>query len=146
MEKLWLLWKKHREGLLYLVFGGLTTVVNYLVYAAACFLLPEQGTTLPNLIAWVLSVAFAYVTNRIWVFQSRAHGLAEGLREISAFVGARVFTLVLETLVLWVLVDWMGLPNLPIKLAANVLVIVLNYVLSKFWIFKPKACSSGSKS
>lgn len=132
------LYQKYREAVLYLIFGGLTTVVNYIVYLAAGNLLPVTATTIPNLIAWVVSVLFAYFTNCVWVFRSEARGLASRARELVSFAGARVFTLLLETAILWLAVDVMGLPNLLIKLAANVLVIVLNYVFSKFWIFKKK--------
>lgn len=136
MNKLRMQWEKNREALLYLFFGVLTTAVNYLVYVLVCWALPSFATTLPNLIAWVLSVLFAYVTNRTWVFRSAVCGAAACLREMVSFFGARVATLVLETVILWLCVDMLALPNLPIKLAANVLVIVLNYVLSKVWIFK----------
>lgn len=130
--------QKYREGVLYLFFGGLTTAVNYIVYMACYYFLPVTATTVPNLIAWVGSVLFAYLTNRTWVFRSETRGLAGYLRELASFAGARVFTLLVETAVLWLAVDSLGLPNLPVKILANILVIVLNYFLSKFWIFKKK--------
>lgn len=134
--KLTELYRKHREAVLYLVFGGLTTAINYIVYAGCFLILPVVATTIPNLIAWVVSVLFAYLTNRTWVFHSRAKGAGPITREISAFTGARVFTLVLETLLLRLTVDVLGWPNLILKLLVNVLVIVLNYLFSKLWIFK----------
>lgn len=122
----------------YLFFGGLTTIVNYAVYAGCFWLHPFSATTIPNVIAWVVSVAFAYLTNRRWVFQSRANGAADVLREISFFTGSRVVTLLLETATLRVCVDMLGMPNLWVKLAANVLVILLNYLFSKFLVFQKR--------
>lgn len=134
-RKLHALYCRHREGILYLFFGGLTTAVNYLTYTACWYLLLPEATTVPNFIAWVVSVLFAYLTNRAWVFHSGARGAAALGRELASFAGARVATLLVETAILWGLVDRLGLPNLPVKLAATVLVILLNYLLSKFWIF-----------
>lgn len=146
IKKLWELFQKHREALLYLIFGGLTTVLNYLVFVLCSRLLPVETTTIPNLIAWVVAVLFAYATNRIWVFQSAAQGFGAVVRELAAFAGARVFTLVLEMAILWIFVDYLGLLDLVVKIAANVLVIVLNYVFSKLWIFKKKIDPANEKN
>lgn len=129
-------YQKYREAILYLVFGGLTTLVNYLVYALAFEIFPTAATALPNLLAWVVAVLFAYVTNRTLVFGSKVRGVSARLRELLSFAGARVATLLLETAILYVAVDRMRFPNLLVKLLANVLVVVLNYLLSKFWIFR----------
>jgi putative flippase GtrA len=90
----------------------------------------------PNILAWIGAVLFAYVTNRTWVFRSEASGGAAVAREIVTFAGARVFTLVMEIAILWFSVDYLGFPNLLMKILCGVLVVVLNYVFSKLWIFK----------
>lgn len=142
IQRLLNLYHKHSEAILYLFFGGLTTVVNYIVYLGGSWLLPVTTTTIPNLIAWVISVLFAYLTNRLWVFRSEVRGFGPQCRELVAFAGARVFTLVLESVILWGLVDMLHWSNLLVKLGANVLVIVLNYVFSKLWIFKKRPSPS----
>jgi putative flippase GtrA len=131
------LFHKYREGILYLFFGGLTTLVNYIIYIAYFWVIdPKSTTVIPNVLAWIGAVLFAYVTNRTWVFRSEATGASAISREILAFAGARVFTLVLETAILWVTVDYLALPNLLMKLLCSVIVVVLNYVFSKLWVFK----------
>ena len=137
MDKLKLLYHKHREVLLYLIFGGLTTVVNYGVYLLCARLLPVDATTVPTAIAWVLSVLFAYATNRAWVFRSKTRGAAV-VREMAAFFGARVFSGLLDVAIMWAAVDRMGYNDLVVKLLSNVLVILINYFLSKFLIFRKK--------
>lgn len=129
-------YKKHKDVLLYLFFGVLTTAINYLVF----WLLGENMAGLnvhaANIIAWIIAVAFAYVTNRTWVFKEHA-GDARGIvREIAEFAGGRLFTLGFEELMLLVFVTWLGFKELIIKLIAAVGVIILNYVISKLIVFK----------
>ena len=131
------IWLKIKEYFLYLLFGGLTTVVNYAVYLLLLYVFKMQSVLLVNAIAWVAAVAFAYVTNKIWVFESKAKGI-QVLREIGEFVLGRLLTLGIEELMLWVFCDIMNLNNIVIKLIASVVTIVLNYVFSKFIIFKKK--------
>ncbi|MDR2355577.1 MAG: GtrA family protein [Clostridiales Family XIII bacterium] len=134
--------KKHTELVSYIFFGALTTLVGFGTYAAAYYVLPVRGTTPSNLVSWVAAVLFAYCTNRKWVFQSEATGLQNVLKELLSFGSARLFALLAETFLLWLLVDRLYMPNLPVKLVLNVLVVVLNYLLSKFWVFK-KAKGTG---
>ncbi len=136
--------KKYREQLAYLFFGGVTTAVNILTYALLHTVLHMQSD-LANAIAWAVSVAVAYVTNRRWVFESRSRGKAM-LREFAAFVGGRAVTGVLDEGIMHVAVEVIGprlipaparnLWDLGVKVASNVLVILLNYVFSKRFIFK----------
>ena len=145
MEKLKALLVKYREQLLYLFFGGVTTVINIAAYA----LCARAGlpTWLSNAVAWILAVLAAYVTNRIWVFQSRNRGMAL-VKEFSSFVGCRVATGVMDEAIMVLGVDRLGplvapgrleLWGLGVKVFSNVLVIVLNYVFSKLFIFKKKS-------
>ena len=131
------LMKKYREVILYLIFGVLTTLVNIVSY----FLLTDIAGVnylLSNVIAWVLSVLFAYGTNRVWVFQSQAKGTAAILKEMVSFFGARLFSGGLDMGIMFVCVSLIGLPDGVIKILSNVLVIVLNYLFSKLWIFKKR--------
>ena len=149
METIRALLHKHRELVSYVFWGVMTTVVNYVTY----FLLTE-GLQIyylsSNVIAWAVSVLFAYFVNKLYVFQSRNWAWRVALRELWQMAASRVFTLGLETAILWFFVDTLHFGDAVIqltadisihgdavvKLAANVVVVVVNYVLSKFIIFK----------
>lgn len=136
MERVRELFIKYRELLSYLFFGVLTTVVNYVSYL---LLAPFFGTTtIPTAIAWVLSVAFAYLTNRRWVFRSQAKGVAAILREAGSFVGARLISGVIDVGIMWVFADRLGFNDKLVKLASNVFVVIFNYIASKLIIFRKK--------
>ena len=125
-------YKKHKSVLLYLLFGGLTTVVSIGTYA---LFLPVVSPFIANIFSWVAAVTFAYVTNRTWVFASKEKGLAI-IQEAFAFYGGRVLTLGLEEAVLYVFITLLFLPPLTVKVIAQVIVLVLNYVISKLFVFK----------
>lgn len=127
-----LLWK-HREVISYLFFGVLTTLVNYLAYLILAPLF--RLTTLPTVIAWVLSVIFAYLTNRRFVFRSTKKGLSAA-KEAIGFFAARITSGVLDVLIMWVFADLLMLNDKVIKLASNVVVVIFNYVASKLVVFR----------
>lgn len=118
----------------YLVFGVLTTAVN-----VACYWLCAHPLGMPtvasSVAAWVASVAFAYVTNRRWVFHSDAHGAAGVARECAAFFAGRLATGCADWGGMWLLVDVLALPDMPVKVALNALVVALNYAVSKLLVF-----------
>ena len=132
------LFQKYREPLLYLIFGGLTTIVSIVSYAA-CERILGMDPLVANIISWILAVSFAYVTNRKWVFESRAVGTGPVLREIVSFFGGRLATLGLEEVMLWVGIRLMGLDSLLVKLIAQIAVILSNYVISKVFVFRKKS-------
>ena len=125
----------HKEVLLYLFFGGLTTLVSILTFA---FFTVALGIDVlwSNVLSWILAVSFAYVTNRTWVFVSRADTRAGVVREIASFFGGRVATLLMEEALLYVFITRLGLPAMPVKIAAQAAVIAANYVISKLFVFK----------
>lgn len=129
--------RKYRHVLLYGIFGVLTTVVNIVVYWVMAHLL-HLTTTPSTLIAWVVAVLFAYLTNRKWVFDSQAQGNKQILAELISFFLCRIATGVVDWLCMFVLVDLLHLNDVLIKAAANVLVIILNFIASKWLIFKKK--------
>ena len=137
MNKMIALLKKHEEVVSYLFFGGLTTVVNYLVYLPCYNLLGFSGTV-SNVIAWIAAVAFAYLTNKPFVFKSHDWSAKTVLPELTKFVGCRVGSGLLETAIIFVTVDLLGLNGNLIKVATSVLVVVLNYVASKLVVFRKK--------
>lgn len=122
---------KFREIFLYLLFGGLTTAVNIISFY---FLdLIDLSTALSTVLAWLFSVIFAFVTNKIFVFESRNKAF---LKELISFFTCRIFTGVVDLLIMLVFVDMFELNSLLIKVLSNILVIILNFLFSKFFIFK----------
>ena len=135
MEKLKALAAKYRDVIVYLVFGVLTTVVNYIIYLPCYNGLGLSGSV-SNAIAWVGAVAFAYVTNKPFVFRSHDWSAKTVLPELTKFVGCRVGSGVLETAIIFLTVDWLGWNGNVMKLLTSVLVVVLNYIGSKLLVFK----------
>lgn len=141
---------EHRQGVLYLVFGGLTTLVSILTFALFNALLGDEKYLLSNLISWVIAVVFAFFTNKHLVFASRSNDIKILLSEGGKFLCARVFSLGLEELILWLMLDALTMNSLAIlgvitgeliaKTVATVVVVIMNYVISKFIIFKKKQC------
>ncbi len=128
-------WDKYKDVILYLVFGVFTTVVNIVSYwvCAHVFGMSVMASTV---IAWALAVFFAYVTNRTMVFHSSATEKGEILKEIGSFFACRLGTGVVDWVIMFVFVNVLHFNDMIVKIAANFIVIVLNYVLSKFVIFK----------
>lgn len=137
IEKLKKLFERYRELILYVFFGGVTTVVNFVVYGLCTDVLQIYYLA-ANAIAWILAVAVAYITNRIWVFHSKKSGFNAIAREIALFVGARIFSGLGDMLIMFICVDLLHIPGLVAKILANVFVVILNYILSKLIIFKNK--------
>lgn len=141
MKKLWNfcwdLYKEHEEGINYLIFGFLAFVLNYVLYFVFSSML-HMHYMVATAVSWVLTVVFAYWTNRTFVFKSQNKDVQSLSKEFAAFIGARVATEVLELVLMFVMVDLAGINEYFSKLVCQVLVIVANYFLSKLWIFKEK--------
>ena len=135
MEKLKALLVRYRDVIVYLVFGVLTTAVNYLVYLPCYNVLGLSGS-ISNAIAWGAAVAFAYLTNKPFVFQSHDWSAKTVIPELTKFVGCRLGSGVLETAIIFLTVDWLGWNGNVMKLLTSVLVVVLNYIGSKLLVFK----------
>ena len=127
--------QKHWDILSYLFFGGLTTVVNYLVYLP-CFNLLSLSAAVSNAIAWVVAVAFAYLTNKPFVFRSHDWSAKTVIPELTKFVTCRIGSGLLETGILFLCVDLLAWNGNVWKLITSVLVVILNYVASKLLVFK----------
>ena len=135
MEKLKALMVRYRDVIVYLAFGVLTTAVNYIVYLPCYNVLGLSGSV-SNAIAWVGAVAFAYLTNKPFVFQSHDWSAKTVIPELTKFVGCRVGSGVLETAIIFLTVDLLGWNGNVMKLLTSVLVVVLNYIGSKLLVFK----------
>lgn len=137
MKKIKELYMKYKEIINYLIFGVLTTVVSLVVYyiCVYTFLNPEDAIQLQiaNIFSWIAGVTFAYFTNRKFVFESEENNK---LKEASKFVLARVVTLAMDMVIMWLGVTVLHLNDKIIKLISQVLIIISNYVFSKIFVFK----------
>lgn len=141
----------NRETILYLIFGVLTTLLNLAVFWLLNKALGEELALVNNAAAFVLAVAFAFVTNKLYVFESKSWSVQTLAKEIPSFLGARLFSFGLEELLLWISKDVLVVGRYSVvilgiqigglmiaKLLINVIVVVLNYIFSKFFIFRKK--------
>ncbi|MCH5190305.1 MAG: GtrA family protein [Oscillospiraceae bacterium] len=148
MQKVKELFIKYKEIILYIVFGVLTTAVSFVSYAVCTKLIKLQneiaGIAVANVISWVCAVLFAFVTNKIWVFESKARDVKTILNELWKFVASRLFTGALEWFGVPLLVylglnqTIFGIEGMLSKLIVSVAVVILNYVFSKIFVFKKK--------
>ena len=127
--------QKHWDILSYLFFGGLTTVVNYLVYLP-CYNLFSLSAAVSNAIAWAVAVAFAYLTNKPFVFRSHDWSAKTVIPELTKFVTCRIGSGLLETGILFLCVDLWAWDGNVWKIVTSVLVVILNYIASKLLVFK----------
>lgn len=137
IQKIRALIEKHWDIVSYLFFGVCTTIVNYLVYIP-CYNLLGMSASVSNMVAWVVAVAFAYLTNKPFVFKSNDWSAATVVPELTKFVGCRIGSGVAETIVLFLAVDLLGWNGNIWKLVTQVMVTVMNYVASKLVVFRKK--------
>lgn len=123
---------RYKEQLLYLFFGALTTAVSIGVYALFTQVIPCDAL-IANVISWIFAVLFAFLTNRTWVFQAEGQSF---LRQLLTFYLGRVATLLVEEAMLFVFVKLLHMDGMVIKLIAQVVIVILNYVISKLFIFR----------
>lgn len=135
---------RYREVILYLIFGGLTTVVDFGLSSLLYFfwkdvinanLLLVHGV---DVLGWTAAVLFAFITNRIWVFQSKKKGFLPIMGELFSFAGGRVATFLLQEGVVLLFFNLMQMNYYLVRIIAAVLVIILNYVISKLFVFRKK--------
>ena len=131
------LWTKYKSLIMYAFFGGLTTVVNMVTYYVSYNVIgiPNVPSTA---IAWLLSVLFAFITNKLWVFESKSFDKKTMLHEVTSFFGCRVATGILDIVIMYLSVDVAHFNPTLWKLISNILVIIINYIASKLLIFKKK--------
>ena len=133
----------NKETISYLIFGVLTTIINIVVFWFAehelAFIMSEDAASLVgNVIAWVISVAFAFVTNKLFVFESKSMAFKVVMAELTGFVIARLLSLAFDEGFMFVAIVLLSMNSLLAKIISNVFVVIINYVLSKFFIFKNK--------
>ena len=129
--------KSKKEFITYLVSGGITTAVNYILFAGLLFLqLPYLAA---NSVAWVGAVLTSYMLNRLWVFHSKRQIAGE----LASFAALRFMTLMIENIMLWLLIDLLNVSTFPAKFIVSVTTVIGNYVLCKFGIFKKEVTCHG---
>lgn len=143
MQKLKEIYLKHKEVINYLIFGVLTTLVSLIVKYLLLFTILDAANALELqiavIISWILACLFAYITNRIFVFESKSKKI---IKEMTKFFTARLSTLGLEMLIMFIFVTALGLNSnswvIVWTLVAQIAVIIANYILSKLLVFKDK--------
>lgn len=128
-------YKKYKEILLYLFFGGLTFVISvttYIFFDVTC----KLNELLANVFSWIIAVTFAYITNQNYVFKAYKSNMKLAFRQMWNFFCARILTLVLEELIIYIFITCMHYNSIIIKITAQIVVIIANYFLSKWYIFK----------
>jgi len=131
------IYNQYKMPILYIFFGGLTTLINIVAYFVA-YNICKISNVPSTVIAWILSVIFAFITNKLYVFESKSKSL---LYEISTFFACRLGTGILDVAIMYVSVDILFFNALIMKILSNVLVIVLNYIFSKLIIFNKNPTS-----
>ena len=137
VDKIRALIEKYWDIISYLFFGVCTTVVNYIIYLP-CYNLLGMSATVSNVIAWVVAVAFAFLTNKPFVFRSHDWSAQTVIPELTKFIGCRIGSGAMETVILFLAVDLMGWNGNIWKLLTQVLVVILNDIGSKLLVFRKK--------
>ena len=135
MSKILDIYSKYKEVILYLVFGVLTTIVSISSYYL-CSEILNIHYLISNIISWVLSVIFAYFTNRIWVFESKSKNFSDIFKEMFTFVNCRLVSGAIDMATMFVLVETIHINDMYAKIFTQFIVVILNYVLSKLIVFK----------
>ena len=151
MKKIHDLFIRYKELILYVFFGGLTTLVNFAAFKFFNVVLGEEHYLVSNIIAWFVSVVFAYITNKLFVFESHTWQTKKICKEVLSFFAARVFSLVIEEAGLFALIDLLGFDKYRLdifgfvlggkmisKILLAVIVVILNYFFSKLVVFRKK--------
>ena len=126
---------KRKEMITYLVFGVLTTIVNIVTYVLITKLM-NLDYKLATTIAWVVSVVFAFITNKIYVFNSKGMAVHTLVREFSSFMFFRMLSYLIDLGMMIVLVEWISVNDIISKILANIVVVIINYIASKYVIFR----------
>lgn len=128
---------KYQQIISYIIVGILTTIVSLFAYyiCVTIFLNPSHAIELQiaNIISWICAVLFAFLANKIFVFKSKSKKL---LKEFTTFVGGRIFSLLIDMLIMFIMVTAIGINDKISKLVVQVVVMVLNYLFSKIFVFK----------
>ena len=135
MEKIKEIFKKFREQIMYIIFGVLTTIVNYVVYLVLTKMM-NIDYMISTVISQIFAMIFAYITNKIYVFEAKNNSFKGLIKEMVSFFSVRIVSLFLDMGFMKLFVDIMHLNDAIMKLVSNALIIIANYIFSKLFIFK----------
>lgn len=130
-----IIWERYKDIITYLFYGVCTTFINIVVYWILSYFFDVMVSTIG---AWIVAVVFAYITNRRNVFKSKANSRGDIVREVTSFFACRIGTGIIDLLIMILFVNVLCFNDVLIKTLSNILVIILNYVASKYVIFKYK--------
>lgn len=130
-------YKKYREGLTYLIAGGIATILNIGVFALLTYGF-KINYEISNIIAIIVAVLFQYISNKFFVFKTKTNTYKESIKEFISFIACRLVTMVMDQVMMKIGVDILGINELFMKILVNIIVIIVNYIFSKLIIFKNK--------
>lgn len=133
MQKDWL--KRYKEQMMYLLFGGLTTVVSLVTFWFMNRIV-MANEHVANIMSWIFAVLFAFFTNRAWVFNAKTSSKTAFFKQLLGFYGGRLFTFGTEELLLLIFITWLRFDSMVVKIGAQVVVLIGNYIISKLFVFR----------
>lgn len=128
---------KYKGPILYIFFGGITTLINIISYYISYKTLHLSNVT-STILAWIFSVIFAFISNKVWVFGSKSWNKNIVTKELVSFISVRLLTGFLDVAIMYIGVDLLNYNGLLMKIASNLFVLISNYIGSKLFIFKNK--------
>lgn len=128
-------YEKHKDIVLYIFFGGLTTVVSFVTFWFFVDVV-NLHELIANTFSWIFAVAFAFFTNRIWVFNSPTKTVKDFLIQMVLFYGGRLLSFAVEMGIIYIFITLLGYNDLVVKLSATIIVLILNYIISKVIVFR----------
>ena len=130
-------YKKYREGITYLISGGIATFLNIGVFALLTYMF-KINYGISNIIAIIVSIIFQYISNKFIVFESNRNTFKENVKEFVSFISCRVITMIMDQAMMTIGVEKLGINELVMKVIVNIIVIIVNYIFSKLIVFKKK--------
>jgi putative flippase GtrA len=129
------MFQKYKETILYLVFGVLSTLINIGTYAF-CTRVLGINYYISNIIAWLVAVIFAYITNKFYVFESKSIEYKYVIKELLSFMSCRVLSGVIELILMFIMLNLLLINDFIVKIITNIVVVILNFIFSKLIVFK----------
>lgn len=130
-------YKKYREGITYLISGGMATFLNIGIFALLTYVF-KINYEVSNIIAIIVAIFFQYISNKFVVFESKGNSLKENIKEFFSFISCRLVTMIMDQAMMTIGIEKLGINELVMKVIVNIIVIIVNYIFSKLIIFRKK--------
>ena len=131
------IYRKHKEGITYLIAGGIATLLNIGVFAFLTYIC-DIHYEISNIIAIIVAILFQYISNKFFVFETKGQKLKENIKEFFSFISCRLITMIMDQVLMKIGVEILLINELIMKIIVNIIVIIANYIFSKLIIFKKK--------